>query len=226
MRLGAAEPAQTSGSAIRNLIEGFHFVAQPSPVRSLLLLLGLVSLTATPYSVLLPLFAGRILHVQARGLGLLMGAAGTGALVGALLLSMRSRLAGLTSTVGRSAALAGASLLVFSRSSVLWLSVIALLPVGFGITTQLAATNTLLQRSVPDALRGRVMAVYAMMFMGMMPIGALLAGAVTDHLGAPATVAAGGFACLLGAGLFTLGSEQKFRPDSAGTPTPGGSPPP
>jgi predicted MFS family arabinose efflux permease len=220
MQLTTSPPSQTSTSALRNLIEGFHFVARPSPVRSLLLLLGLVSLAGTPYSVLLPLFARRILHVDARGLGLLMGAAGAGAVLGALLLSTRSNLAGLMRTVGRSAALAGASLLVFSQSKVFWLSSMALVPVGFGITTQLAATNTLLQSSVPDGLRGRVMAVYAMMFMGMMPLGALLAGAVTDRFGAPATVGAGGIVCLLGGGLFALRSDQEFRQDSADTTTP------
>ena len=145
MRHAARDPERPSGTALRRMLEGLRLLTHPSPVRSLLLLLGLVSLAGTPYSVLLPIFAERILHVEARGLGLLMGAAGLGALVGALLLSTRSEPAGLRRGVGRSAALTGASLLVFSQSSRFWLSAAVLVAIGFGVNTQLAATNTLLQ---------------------------------------------------------------------------------
>jgi MFS family permease len=220
MRRAARAPQRPSGSALGNMLETVRLLTYPSPVRSLLLLLGLVSLAGTPYSVLLPIFAERILQVEARGLGLLMGAAGLGALAAALLLSARWQVEGLRHWVGRSAALTGASLLVFSQSRAFWLSVAVLVAIGFGVNTQLAATNALLQRAVSDALRGRVMSVYAMMFMGMMPIGALLAGALTQRLGASWTVAAGGFVCLLGAGLFELRPGPAPRPDSVGTATP------
>jgi MFS family permease len=93
---------------------------------------------------------------------------------------------------------------VFALSHTFWISVLLLLPVGYTMMLQMACSNTLIQVMVPDALRGRVMAVYSMMFMGMAPIGALLGGVLADHLGAPRTVAIGGLACLLGAGWFAL----------------------
>ena len=168
--------AADAGAPRPKLVDGLRFVAATPPVRSILSLLALVSLTGAPYSVLLPVFANRILHLEARGLGLLMGASGIGALAGALLLASRPRPASLPRVVARSAAIAGASLVVLSQSHWPALSALALVGIGFGITSQLAASNTLLQMRVPDAVRGRVMSVYAMSFMGTMPIGALVGG--------------------------------------------------
>ena len=94
--------------------------------------------------------------------------------------------------------------MVFALSRSFWISVILLLPVGYFMMLQMSSSNTLIQVMVPDALRGRVMAVYSMMFMAMAPIGALLRGAMPEHLGAPMTVAIGGVASLAGAGWFGL----------------------
>ena len=152
-----------------------------------MLLLGLVSLIGMPYAVLMPIFADQILQHGASGLGLLMGASGVGALVGALSLAARQGMRGLGRWVAFSAAGFGASLILFSLSRSFWLSAVLLLPVGFSMIVQMASSNTLIQAMVPDNLRGRVMAVYSMMFMGMAPFGALLAGATcsssrrTDH---------------------------------------------
>src|ERR1700681_1970579 len=128
-----------------------------------------------------------------------MGAAGVGALLGALTLAVRSGVMGLGRWVSLCCAGFGVSLMLFSFSRSFWLSVILLLPVGYFIMLQMASSNTLIQAMVPDALRGRTMAVYSMMFMGMAPIGALLGGALSDRLGAPLTVAIGGLASVLGA---------------------------
>jgi MFS family permease len=157
-----------------------------------------------PYAVLMPIFADQILHGGARGLGILMGATGVGALLGALTLAFREGVKGLGRWVAWCSAGFGASLVIFSLSHNFWLSVILLLPVGYTIMLQMACSNTLIQVMVPDALRGRVMAVYSMMFMGMAPIGALLGGALAERLGAPLTVAIGGLASLAGAGWFGL----------------------
>jgi predicted MFS family arabinose efflux permease len=94
--------------------------------------------------------------------------------------------------------------MLFAFSKSFWLSVLLLLPVGYFIMLQMAASNTLIQVMVPDALRGRTMAVYSMMFMGMAPIGALLGGALSDRLGAAMTVAIGGLASVAGAWWFGL----------------------
>jgi MFS family permease len=191
-------------SPLEHMMEGFRFVNETAPIRALLLLLGLVSLVGMPYVVLMPIFADQILHGGARGLGILMGATGVGALLGALTLAFREGVKGLGRWVAWCCAGFGASLVVFATSHRFWLSVVLLLPVGYTMMLQMACSNTLIQVMVPDALRGRVMAVYSMMFMGMAPIGALLGGALAERLGAPITVGVGGLACLVGACWFAL----------------------
>jgi hypothetical protein len=128
-----------------------------------------------------------------------MSATGAGALSAALLLATRPRPASLPRVVPRATALTGISLLVLAASGRVPLSMLALGGVGFGITTQMASTNTLLQIRVPDAMRGRALAVYAMMFMGLQPVGQLLAGMLAERVGVPVTLAAGGAVALLGA---------------------------
>src|SRR4030095_2265809 len=182
--------------------EGFTFVAGTPPVRSLLLLLGLVSLMGMPYSTLMPVFADRVLGAGAGGLGILMGMSGAGALIGALALAAKRSLRGLGRWVAWSSAAFGVSLILFSLSRTFWLSRLVLVPVGCSMRVQMAASNTLIQSMVPDRLRGRVMSIYSMMFMGMAPFGALMAGALAHRLDAPPTVALGGVACLAGAAVF------------------------
>jgi MFS family permease len=201
MRLPARAHAETT-SGLESVREGFRFVLRTGPIRALLLLLGVVSLTGMPYTVLMPIFADRILHGGPQSLGLLMGASGVGALAGTLTLAARRRLRGLGRWVTFAALGFGTSMCVFSLSRSLWLSVALLVPVGFSMMLQMAASNTLIQAMVPDHLRGRVLAVYAMMFMGMAPFGALLAGAVASRVGAPLTVGLGGVACIAGSLVF------------------------
>jgi len=198
-------PARASmASPLAHMMEGFRFVNRTAPIRALLLLLGLVSLVGMPYVVLMPIFADKILHGGARGLGILMGATGVGALLGALTLAFRQGVKGLGRWVALCCAGFGASLVVFALSHSFWVSVILLLPVGYTMMLQMACSNTLIQVMVPDALRGRVMAVYSMMFMGMAPIGALFGGALAERLGAQVTVAIGGMASVAGACWFGL----------------------
>src|SRR5271169_4276741 len=192
------------GSAIEHIAEGFRFVLDKAPIRAILLLLGLVSLVGMPYSVLMPVFASQILHGGARELGMLMGATGVGALLGALSLAARVEVKGLGRVIGLCAAGFGASLILFAFSRLFWLSMILLIPVGFSMMVQMASSNTLLQSMVPDQLRGRVISVYSMMFMGMAPFGAFFAGAIANRIGAPWTVAVGGVACIAGAVAFGL----------------------
>jgi MFS family permease len=194
--------AREQRSVLRDTIEGFRFVTRTAPVRALLLLLGIVSLAGMPYGVLMPIFADQILHGGPRGLGLLMGATGFGALCGALTLAMRSGVHGLGKWVATSAAAFGIWLILFSLSRVFWLSALLLVPVGASMMVEMASSNTLIQSMVPNALRGRVMAVYSIMFMGMAPVGALLAGSVAERIGAPMTVAIGGCVCVAAAAVF------------------------
>jgi MFS family permease len=193
---------EVSASPIAHIIEGFNFARRTGPIRAILVLLGLVSLVAMPYTVLMPVFADKILHGGARGLGVLMGATGVGALLGALTLASRTGVRGLGRWVASACAGFGFSLALFSFSRSFWLSAALLLPVGFCMMLQMSSSNTLLQAMVPDHLRGRVMALYTMMFMGVAPFGALLGGAVADRIGAPLAVAIGAVACLAGAAWF------------------------
>ena len=205
-----------SDSPLEDIAEGFRWASQTGPIRMLLLLLGLVSLVGMPYTVLMPVFADHVLHGGASRvaeflhakdpgavrLGILMGATGVGALLGALTLALRSGVKGLGRLIVITCAGFGLSLIVFAASKNFWLSATLLIPVGFCIMLQMACSNTLIQTMVPDVLRGRVMSVYSMMFMGMAPFGALLGGALADRLGAPWTVAIGGAASIVGAALF------------------------
>ena len=202
MKIERTNTAPSEGSPIEHIKEGFRFVRHTAPIRAILLLLGLVSLVGMPYSVLMPVFATKILHGNASTLGVLMGATGVGALIGALLLASRTELRGLGRFVFISCAGFGGALIVFSFSHWYALSVALLVPVGFCMMVQMASSNTLIQAMVPDALRGRTMAVYSMMFMGMAPLGALLAGGAADRIGAPWTVALGGAVAIAGAVAF------------------------
>jgi MFS family permease len=205
MRLEPRPPTPPSGrSTLHHMAEGFAFVATTAPIRALLLLLGLISLAGMPYSILMPIIADRVLHGGPLGMGVLMGASGIGALLGALTLASRQGVTGL----GRWAAVGsfgfGLSLIAFSLSRTFWLSAALMVPAGYLLMVQMAASNTLIQSMVPDQLRGRVMAVYSMMIMGMAPLGALLAGFLATTITAPGTVAAGGVACALGGAVFAL----------------------
>jgi MFS family permease len=193
-----------TGSPIAHIIEGFRFVKNTAPIKALLLLLGLISLVAMPYTVLMPIFADRILHGGARGLGILMGATGVGALLGALTLATRTGVHGLGRWVTFSCAGFAITLMAFAFSRNFWLSAALLVPVGFCMMLEMSSSNTLIQAMVPDHLRGRVMSVYSMMFMGMAPFGALFGGAMADRIGAPLTVCMGAVACLGGAVIFGL----------------------
>jgi MFS family permease len=202
MRVDRPASLAPRGPALEHLIEGYRFARHTAPIRSILLLLGLVSLVAMPYTVLMPVFADQILHGGARGLGILMGATGVGALLGALTLATRSGVLGLGRWVAFTCGGFGFSLVLFAFSRHFWLSVALLLPVGFCMMLGMASSNTLIQAMTPDHLRGRVMAMYTMMFMGMAPFGSLFAGGIAEHLGAPFTVSIGAVACIGAAFLF------------------------
>jgi len=206
--------ARPTGSALAHMAEGFHFVWKSRPIRALLLLLGVTSLTGMPFSVLMPIFADQILHGGARGLGILMGMSGVGALTGALFLAGRPNLRGLGRVIAGSSLGFGSSLILFGLSKVFWLSGLLLISVGFFMLSQMASSNSLIQAMSPDHLRGRVMAVYSMMFIGMAPFGALFAGFLAQRIGAPLTVMIGGATCaaaslVFGSRLSSLRAEAR-----------------
>lgn len=202
MRITQVQPAPQDGSALKQFAEGFRFAMSDARMRAVLFLLSLLSLLGLQYSVFLPIFANDILGGGARAMGFLMSSAGVGALLGALHFAARTSYKGLARWIAGTSAVCSVGLILFSQSRLFWLSVLVLFFVGFCATSQMAATNTIVQRRVPDELRGRVMAVYATMFMGIQPLGSLLAGGVAKHIGAPLTLAVFGALCLCGAMVF------------------------
>jgi MFS family permease len=191
-----------STPVLHELRDGFAASFGFPPIRAILLLMALTSFVGMPYTVLMPAFADKVLHGDALTLGFLMAATGVGALLGALFLAMRPSVRGLGRIIASGAALFGAALIAFSFSRQTWLSLVLLAVTGFAMMAQTASSNTIVQTLVDDNKRGRVMAFFAMAFMGTMPFGNLFAGIIADRIGAPRTVFLGGVACVVGALLF------------------------
>jgi MFS family permease len=202
MRLPPPPPAQGTFAPVEHFREGFHYVWNHAPSRTVLLLLGLTSVMNYPYLVLMPIFAEKILKGGPQTLGLLMSSVGVGAILGSIYMATRIGLRGLSRTITSMTILYSVALALFGLSPDLRLSMALLLPVGFGMMVSVAATNTTLQTLAPDALRGRVLSFYGMMFIGMTPIGSLLAGWAGEVIGAPLTVITGAAFCIAGALLF------------------------
>ncbi|HEV8002000.1 MAG TPA: MFS transporter [Planctomycetaceae bacterium] len=196
-------PRRTShGSVAGGLREGFVYAFGFAPVRAILLLVAMTGLVGMPYIVLLPIFAGDILQGDARTFGFLAGASGVGALSGSLYLASRSSVVGLGRWIAGSAGAFGLSLIAFSFSRHLYLSMAILCVAGFSIIVQLASCNTILQTIVDDQKRGRVMSLYTVAFLGLSPLGSLMAGSLASRIGTPNTVCLGGVCCVIGAVLF------------------------
>ena len=202
MRIPPTAEKKQKQKLLKGLREGFSSSFGFAPIRSVLLLLMTVSMMGMPYIVLMPVFAKNILHGGSETLGFLMGAAGAGALCGAVYLAQRKTVAGLERVIPLMTGLFSLGLIGFALSRHQWLSLSLLLMAGFGLMVQMASSNSILQTIVDDDKRGRVMSFYVMCVMGTTPIGSLLAGVVANRLGAPQTLLIGGICCLAGAVLF------------------------
>jgi MFS family permease len=217
MRPSPAAAAVSRSSWIAEIREGLGYIWRTAEARSILTLVLIASLFGLPYSILLPVFARDLLQVGARGLGFMTGATGLGAVTGALYLAGRKSLG----QTGRTAAVAmsvlGASLIVFSRSGFFPLSIVLLFVIGGAMLVQLATGNTMLQLMAPERLRGRIVSLFLLAFVGMTPLGSLAAGWIADRFGARAAVLIGGGVCLI-AGLWFAGRIPDFRRRVEGNP--------
>jgi MFS family permease len=202
MKMTKRQIRSKSSHVLEGMKEGLTYAFGFPPIRSLLLLQGLVSLTGMPYTVLMPVFAKNILHGGPHTLGFLLGASGVGALVGAIYLASRKSILGLGRVIIIALNIFGIGLIAFSISRILSLSLLLLAFTGFGMMVQMASSNTVLQTIVEEDKRGRVMSFYTMAFMGMVPFGSLLAGSLASKIGAPGTIMISGVACILGSILF------------------------
>ena len=199
MQISRARRQDRHRHVMHELAEGWRYVADSVAIRSILINLAIVSLFGMPYSVLMPIFASRILSGGVHTLGFLMAATGVGALLGAVTLAVRKNVIGLGRRITITTAMFGAALIGFALSHSLWLSMLILPFAGFGMMQQMAASNTILQTIVDDEKRGRVMSFYSMAFQGMAPFGSLVAGSMASRAGAPVTVLVSGIACMAGA---------------------------
>jgi MFS family permease len=204
MRFKPSENRRHSSTMIEQMREGWDYVRTFHPIRTILLLFALISLMGYSYSVLLPIFAAQVLHGGAATLGWLTGASGIGALVSALSLAVRKSVVGLTRMLQIAAAMLGGALILFGLSHILWLSLVLMVFIGFGLMQCAAASNTIIQSLVPEDRRARAMSYYTMAFFGAAPFGSLLAGALAHRIGAPHTVMFTGACCLAGSLVFTL----------------------
>jgi len=186
------EASKEDRKFLKNLTDGFRYVASRRRVSMLLMISAVTSLFGAPYIAMAPVFARDVLHLGETGLALLMGMAGAGALFGALFLAYlgdfrRKGWFVLGGDLGFALCLIG-----FSLATNVIVSITFLFALGFGIVCSVAVTNTLLQKLVTDEMRGRVMSMFMLSFIGAMPIGNLIAGAASHRFGAPRTLAVGG----------------------------------
>lgn len=203
MRVPPSTVKRATTSMLEQLREGWSYVVNFRPIRTILTLFALLSLMGMPFIVLMPIFASQVLHGGPHTLGYLMGASGVGALVSALSLALRKSVRGLTTMIQIAAVMFGSGLILFGLSRHLALSLLLMLIVGFGMMQGLAASNTVIQTLAPEDKRGRVMSYYTMAFVGMTPFGSLLAGVLAHRFGAPHAVMITGAFCLAGAAWYT-----------------------
>ncbi len=204
MHVTPLELRRTNSSMLEQIREGWDYVHTFRPIRTILLLFALISLMGFPYAVLMPVFAGEVLHGGAHTLGWLTGASGIGALISALSLAVRKTVVGLTRMLQVASAILGAALILFGLSHTLWLSLTLMVFAGFGLMQGASASNTIIQSLVPEDKRARVMGYYTMAFFGAAPFGSLLAGTLAHRIGAPHTVIVTGAFCIAGSLGFTL----------------------
>jgi MFS family permease len=203
MRFQPKQMPAIAGSPLQRIKEGFVYAFGCPPIRAILLLSALVSLMGMQYTVLVPVFADKILNGNAQTLGFLMAASGVGAVFGGVYLVTRKTVVGLGKLIVLGPALLGIGLMTFSLSRYLPLSLLAMSTIGLGTILQIASGNTVLQTIIDDDKRGRVMSLYTMSFLGMVPFGNLLGGSIADRIGAPNTLIIAGVACLLGSIFFS-----------------------
>lgn len=199
MRLKPLLIPQATTSMFQQLKEGWKYVVNSTPIRTILFLFAIISLMGWPFTVLMPVFALKILNGGPHTYGFLMGAVGIGALVSAYSLAVRQSVRGLTKMIPISSAMLGVALILFALSRNFWFSLVVLSFCGFGMMQQMAASMTIIQTIVEEEKRGRVMSYSTVALVGMAPFGGLLAGTVANKIGAPRTVMVSGVACLLGA---------------------------
>jgi MFS family permease len=185
------------------IMEGAAYTARSVPIRSILMLVAVVSFVAASYTLLMPVFAEDILHGGSRVFGYLMSATGVGALAGAIFLASRSSLKGLGEIIAVAGILYGVGFFALSLSNLLSIALIIALVMGFSLMMQMASSNTIVQSIVEDQKRGRVLSLFVLARRGVESLGSLLFGAIAVWVGTPTTLRIGGIVCLIAVAAFT-----------------------
>ncbi|MCX5679061.1 MAG: MFS transporter [Candidatus Omnitrophica bacterium] len=202
MRVALRESKPKNYKVIEGIREGFNYVSKSIPIRHILLLLSVVSVTGASYVVLMPIFARDIIGGGPETLGFLMSSAGIGALGATLYLASRRTVRGLGRMLVISASIFALSLAAFSFSKSLAVSMTVLVITGFGVMAHMAASNIILQTIADDDKRGRMMSFYTMAFIGTAPIGSLLSGIMASRIGASNTLVVCAILCLAASAVF------------------------
>lgn len=193
-----------------DLLDGFRYVRNRPRVFALLTISAVNSFFGAPYLTFVPIFARDIFHLGETGYALMMGTAGAGAFIGALVLAYLGDFRRKGWTVIGGAFAFGVSLIGFGLSTHFAVSLVFLFAVGFSIVTSIAVVNTLLQKLVTDEMRGRVMSMFILSFIGTMPFGNLIAGAASHRFGAPHTLAIGGLLIMIYS-VFVAVKNERLR---------------
>jgi MFS family permease len=206
-----AQPREPSKQALlAGLREGFAYSWNLLPIRALLLTLSVVALLAAPYMTLMPVMVREVFHGNSELMGFLMSASGGGAICGTLYMASRKNARGLIRLIIIAVLAAGTALTLFANAPSVWLALPLLSVIGFGILVTSVSVNTILQTIVDDDKRGRVMSLYTAAFLGVMPFGALTAGALADLIGPRATLTLGGLCCVAAA-LILARNRHRLR---------------
>ncbi len=202
MKVRPREIPKRENHMFKEIREGLDYTFGYAPIKHLIILLGIVSLMGSTYTVLMPVFAKEVLHGGSDTFGFLMGATGLGALLGAVYLASRESLIKLGRLIPAAAALFGTGLIIMSFLKIFPVTLILMVIVGLGMMLHTASSNTIIQTITDDNKRGRVMGFYTMAIMGTAPFGSLIAGFLAKNIGTPETILVGGVSCVIGALFF------------------------
>jgi len=202
MHINQREMPQKKTHMFRELKEGLDYTFGFPPIKHIILLLAVVSLMGSSYQVLMPVFAKEVLKGGSQTFGFLMGAAGLGALLGAIYLASRESILKLGRIIPAASGLFGAGLIILSFVKIFPVTILLMVMVGLGVMLHTASSNTILQTITDDDKRGRVMSFYTMAIMGTAPFGSLIAGFLAKTIGTPETILIGGVSCVIGALFF------------------------
>ena len=209
MKINSKSKETKKPDVFQDIKDGFSYAFRSLPIKMTLFLTAMVSFMAMSYGVLMPVFAKEIFHGGPHTLGFLMSASGLGALTGALTIASKKTSSGLERIIPAGVCICGIGLTGFAFSSNLYVSMVLIFLTGYGMIVFFTSGNTLIQTIVGEHMRGRVMSLYTMSFMGTMPLGSIFAGSLAQKIGAQNTILIGGLFCLLGALIFLSKIKQK-----------------